>query len=109
MITNYPDKWVVVEISDGSNTFRKILSSWYGGYLGNDSWRLSSMIVSTKESENDYYFTTETSAYVCNKNAIGMNLIASGVLKDLIEKAKLRNTEVKVVDYTGDETLQHSL
>ena len=99
MITNYPDKWVVIEISDGDNTFRKILSSWYGGYLGSDSWRLSSMIVTTKESENDYYFTTETSAYVCNKNAIGMNLIASGVLKDLIEKAKLRNTEVKVVDY----------
>ena len=98
MITNYPDKWVVVEISDGSNTFRKILSSWYGGYLGNDSWRLSSMIVNTKESETEYHFTTETSAYVCNKNAIGMNLVASGVLKDLIERAKLRNTEVKVVD-----------
>jgi hypothetical protein len=99
MITNHPDKWVIVEISDGNQSFRKILSSWYGGYLGSDSWRLSSMIVSTNESEAEYHFTTETSSYVCNKKAVGMNLIASGVLNDLIEKAKLSNTEVKVVDY----------
>jgi len=97
MITNYPDKWVIVEISDGTQTFRKILSSWHGGYLGSDSWRLSSMIVSTNESEAEYHFTTETSQYVCNKNAVGMNLITCGVLSDLIEKAKLSNTEVKVV------------
>jgi len=99
MITNYPDKWVIVEISDGTQTFRKILSSWYGGYLGSDSWRLSSMIVSTNEGETEYHFTTETSQYVCNKNAVGMNLIACGILSDLIEKAKLSNTEVKVVNY----------
>jgi hypothetical protein len=98
MITNYPDKWVIVEISDGTQTFRKILSSWYGGYLGSDSWRLSSMIVTTNESEAEYHFTTETSSYVCNKKSVGMSLIASGVLNDLIEKAKLSNTEVKVVD-----------
>lgn len=109
MITNHPDKWIIVEISDGSNTFRKILSSWYGGYLGNDSWRLSSMIVNTEVNEKEYIFTTETSVYVCNKNTYGMSLVASGVLNNLIEKAKLRNTEVKVVDYAGDETLRPSL
>lgn len=98
MITNYPDKWVIVEISDGNHTFRKILSSWYGGYLGNDSWRLSSMLVDAKESETEYHFTTETSAYVCNKNTIGMNLVASGVLNDLIERAKCSNVTVKRIE-----------
>ncbi len=39
-----PDKWVVIEIDyDGVKT-QKILSSWYGGWAGSDSWRLSSGI-----------------------------------------------------------------
>ena len=99
MITNYPDTWVIVEISNKNSSFRKILASWYGGYLGCDSWRLSSMIVSTEVNENEYNFTTETSNYVCNKNSGGMNLIASGILNDLIEKAKRNNFTVKVIDY----------
>ena len=44
MPTYKPDKWVVLEVTTPDGTYKKILSSWYGGFADGDSWRLSSNI-----------------------------------------------------------------
>ena len=37
-----PDRWVIVEINSPEHgKIRKVLGSWYGGYLGSDSWRMN--------------------------------------------------------------------
>lgn len=37
-----PQGWVILKFSTPADTFYKIFSSWRGGYLDGDSWRLSS-------------------------------------------------------------------
>ncbi|WP_462174642.1 hypothetical protein [Pseudoalteromonas gelatinilytica] len=37
-----PQGWVILKFSSPADTFYKIFSSWRGGYLDGDSWRLSS-------------------------------------------------------------------
>ncbi|WP_282145470.1 hypothetical protein [Alteromonas stellipolaris] len=37
-----PQGWVILKFSAPTDTFYKIFSSWRGGYLDGDSWRLSS-------------------------------------------------------------------
>ena len=37
-----PQGWVILKFSTPTDTFYKIFSSWRGGYLDGDSWRLSS-------------------------------------------------------------------
>lgn len=55
-----PDGWVILKIKlDELETGYdyKLFSSWRGGYLGNDSWRLNSGITSIeKENDNDDYY-----------------------------------------------------
>lgn len=52
-----PDGWVILKIKNDefeTGYSYKLFSSWRGGYLDNDSWRLNSGITSI-EKENDYY------------------------------------------------------
>ena len=83
-----PDKWVVVKITALDNPpVHKVFASWYGGYLGSDSWKLNSGI--TKVAENtDYYFFDgfSGSCYACRKGSYGTNLYGEGVLNNLIDK-----------------------
>lgn len=99
MITNYPDKWLILEITDKTHgTFRKILGSWYGGYLGSDSYRVSSAVQKSTETENDYEFVTETSVYICRKGSQGMNPIATTVLVKMTNHAESVGSTVKVIN-----------
>ena len=97
-----PDKWVILEISsEKDGTYRKILSSWHGGYLGQDEWKLSSSILKQSKNENYFHFTTESnSTYSCCKKAYGMSLLATGVLNKMMDKCKNINTSTKVIDIT---------
>ncbi len=55
MNTYIPDSWVIVEISSPEHgKILKILASWYGGYAGADSWKLSSGIETVKKNSNRY-------------------------------------------------------
>jgi hypothetical protein len=95
-----PDRWVIVKQVDDKNDLSiRILSSWYGGYLGSDAWKLSSKILKFSEEDESYTFYTETgSIYNCYKNVYGMSSLASGVIKNLAEKAKTINTIMTVID-----------
>lgn len=91
MTIHTPDRWVMLEISSPKHgKIRKILGGWYGGYLGSDSWRLSSgnrYIV----DKGDYYEIPQESGstYQCYKQAAGMSsymsMIFDGWQKQLAE------------------------
>lgn len=69
-----PDRWVIVELKGDGKTYHKVLASWYGGYAGSDSWKLSSGIEMIKELENGIEFHNSSgSVYKCHKNSYGMS------------------------------------
>ena len=89
---NYtPDQWVIVEVNSKYGKHRKVLGSWYGGYLGSDSYRFSSGITKTIDRGKYYEIKNESgSIYNCYKGAEGMSSLTSGVYtkykKDLKNK-----------------------
>ena len=83
-----PDKWVVIEIAMEGTNVQRILSSWYGGYGGADSWRLSSGITEVEELEDSFVFKNESgSVYTCFKERYGMSAYAMGILEDFKKQA----------------------
>lgn len=79
----FPDKWTVVKITDlEDNTYHyRILGSWYGGYLGADSWRLNSGISRVERTDSGYDVHGESSSiYHCNKKTVGMSSYAARVI-----------------------------
>ena len=81
-MSNYqPDMWAIVQFKrpDQEPTF-KVFGSWYGGYLGSDSWRLSSGVISIVNNKKYYEIHNESgSVYVCGYTNYGMSGYSSGV------------------------------
>lgn len=84
-----PDGWVILKIkTDEFETGYdyKLFSSWRGGYLGNDSWRLNSGITSI-EKANDYYIVKGNSSteYAIHSSAFErLGAYNASVLKSII-------------------------
>jgi hypothetical protein len=97
-----PDRWVIVEVkfNDTGESERKVLASWYGGYGGNDSWKLSSGI--TKVIEHKQYYEIHNhsgSIYNCYKAAIGMSGYTAGVYENFRKQLVENNTgSMEIVD-----------
>lgn len=88
MIYN-PDKWVVLQITDGKDLVNKVLGGWYGGYLDGNSWRLNSGNVKEEEFRDRWKFTGDSgSIYVCYKSAYGMSKYMETILNNLKSKTK---------------------
>jgi len=86
-----PDLWVIVEIRnhETDEVVQKVFASWYGGYAGSDSWKLSSGVTEIIEHENHYEIHNHSgSIYNCGKNNQGMSGYAGGVLEGMKEKLK---------------------
>ena len=84
-----PDSWVILKIKDDEqNTyFYKLFSSWRGGYLDGDSWRLNSGITSI-EPENDYFIVRGNSNTVYGIHPSTYNKLGNynyGVLQGIIK------------------------
>ena len=89
-----PDKWVVIEIAMEGTVTQKILSSWYGGWAGSDSWRLSSGITEVEELEDSYIIKNESgSVYTCYKRRYGMSSYTAGILEDFKKQAVITMVE----------------
>ena len=104
-----PDRWIVVEIKqNGKDAWRRILGAWYGGYLGADSWRLSSGI--TKFVEHDKYYEVHNesgSVYTCYKSALGTSSLSASVLNSWCAQADEReDISIRVVDITESEVVE---
>ena len=94
-----PDKWVVIEIAMDSTKVQRILSSWYGGWAGSDSWRLSSGITGVEELEDSYIIKNESgSVYTCYKERYGMSFYSMSMLESFKKQAVI--TMVEKYDHT---------
>jgi len=83
-----PDCWVVIEIAMEGTTVQRILSSWYGGWAGSDSWRLSSGITEVEELGGLYIIKNQSgSVYTCYKKRYGMSSYTAGILEDFKKQA----------------------
>jgi hypothetical protein len=70
-----PDKWVIAKIiPKNGEILYKVLGTWYGGYLGGDSWRLNSGITEIKKNGQYWDFYGHSgSKYHCHKDTTGMS------------------------------------
>ena len=84
-----PERWEI--IGDGKRF--KVFGSWAGGYLGSDSWRLSSGLQKIEEdpADKDFYLMHNYSGsiYRCHKKGGGITGGYNyGVLSNFLEKAE---------------------
>ena len=97
-----PDRWVILEYDTDEGIIHKILSSWKGGYVNGDSWRISSAIMNTTEMKHYNEYTTKSgSTYKCLHANEGL----SEVTRDLLSRIRkdFPETKVKMLCY-GDPT-----
>lgn len=81
-----PDKWVVLEVETPEFKTRKILASWYGGYLDGDSWRLSSGITNIEDNDDHYLIHNESgSTYQCFKESQGMSIYTTSIYQEWLD------------------------
>ena len=95
-----PDKWVIVEITrkDGAS-HRRVLGSWYGGFAGSDSWRMSSGVEDVVDEGDCYKIkNTSGSTYYCVKGCEGMSAYTMGVLAHYKEEMKADGGSIEVVE-----------
>jgi len=103
MSTYNPDLWVIVELkfNDSSEVTRKVLASWYGGYLGSDRWKLSSGITEIVEKDTHYEIHNHSgSIYNCYKGSEGMSGYASSVFASFVKDLEGKGT-IEAVKYAG--------
>jgi hypothetical protein len=82
-----PHHWVVVKLPLGSEGhFYRVMGGWRGGYVGGDSWRMSSRIMSVEKQGPLRVFYGETgSIYYCHTATYGMKgMYLQGILNDAI-------------------------
>jgi len=92
-----PDKWVVIEINNGVQTYRKILGSWYGGFAGSDSWKLSSAIDEIIIEDDVYHFYNHSgSLYNCHKSSYGMSSYAGSIYQGWVDESEKEDSRVKI-------------
>lgn len=98
-----PDKWIVVAIGNDPNPLYKVFGSWYGGYLGADSWRMNSGIARVEEDETHInFYGYSGSHYQCVKGTYGTNMFSQGVLNNIMELAIKNNSSVTVMPEDTD-------
>ena len=98
MTTYKPDKWVVLEVTTPDGTYKKILSSWYGGFADGDSWRLSSNIDNVTEEQHYFDFETDTgSVYHCFKDNIGISAYTQSIYNSWLQELP-DDIELKILE-----------
>lgn len=84
-----PDRWMLVKITNQeAKSHYRVFASWYGGYLGSDSWKLNSGVTHVDEDENSYLFHGSSgSVYKCHKTSYGISGYGMSVLSNMIAEA----------------------
>lgn len=87
-----PDLWVVVKFSGADipdGVMYKILAGWYGGFAGNDSWKINSGITKITENQDSYSVDGYSgSTYICHKQDERVNIYIQGIYDWLAESYK---------------------
>ena len=94
-----PDRWIILEMDqrDSDGPICKVFGNWYGGYMGSDSWKLSSGICKVIEHEKVYEFhNVSGSIYSCYKDSHGTSSYGAGVLANFIKQAQESNDQFSI-------------
>lgn len=100
-MSNYhPDRWVIVKIhAEGHEPYYRVMASWYGGFGGSNSWKLSSGIEKSFDYGTHYEIDNSSgSVYVCHKKAYGMSGYTSGVFEGFVKDAATQDMTFELVD-----------
>ena len=102
-----PDKFIVLKITAPDYILYKVYGTWYGGYLGEDRWRLNSGIKGVNIHDDDYidFIGYSGSVYRCviGHNCYGTSLYSQGVLNNIIKVGKEEyNTDIEIMPEDTD-------
>lgn len=104
MVVYAPHCWVVVKISSKKTTQvgHKLFACWYGGgFVGSDSWKLNSGIVSvTKKNDRLDFLGHSGSIYSCGMGCYGTTSHGTGVLDTWIAEC----AHVATIERMSSET-----
>ena len=100
----YPDKWVVLKVTPKKGkVWYRVLGSWYGGYLGSDSWRMNSGITKAEVVGPSFAFHgVSGSVYYCNKSNYGMSGYTTSVLANHQDNYKHAGSTLEVMPEDTD-------
>lgn len=109
MIDYNPDKFVVVKLTVPEfGSAYKVLASWYGGYAGSDSWKLSSGITKIIKADKGYEFLNcSGSTYFCSKQTYGMSSYTSSIYAGFVDRLKKAGEghSIEIIDEEAIDTL----
>lgn len=101
-----PDKWIVIKITyENGEILYKVFATWYGGYLGSDSWRMNSGIKDVDVQSDDCYIDFigySGSVYRCINGRYGTNAFSQSVLNKAIEGAIKAGVSIEVLPENTD-------
>lgn len=107
MMTYTPEAWVPVLIeSEKFGKVYKVFAGWYGGYLGSDSWKLSSGIESIQISEDGSVLTmpqSSGSTYIVGMRT-DVTMLMGAVFEGFEKQAAENNFTIKML--TVEELLE---
>jgi hypothetical protein len=83
-----PDRWMIVRITGKNHpTIDKVVGSWYGGFGGSDSWRMSSGIMKVVPQDDHYEVHNYSgSIYKLFKGAEGSSMHTGYVFKNMAKE-----------------------
>ena len=103
MSTYTPDRWLVVSITNKTETHYRVFGTWGGGYLNGDSWKLNSGITKATFVDGKYHFEGSSgSVYECRENSYGSTGYGSGVLNNMIENAAKDGALIQILEEDTD-------
>ena len=100
----HPDKWVILKVTPKKGkVWYRVLGSWYGGYLGSDSWRMNSGITKAEVVGPSFAFNgVSGSVYYCNKSNYGMSGYTTSVLANYQDNYKHAGSTLEVMPEDTD-------
>lgn len=99
----HPDSWVMLKFTSDADVTYKVLASWYGGYLGGDSWQLNSGVTSVEEDGKYLCFAGSSgSTYICHKNSYSMSAYTSNIYAGFVKKFAGSKYTMKLCDKDTD-------
>lgn len=106
-MTETPDVWLAVKISTAEESILKIFATWYGGYLGGDSWRLNSGVKKI-EIDGDFinFHGYSGSVYRVHKDSEGTSGWTGSILGNYANKSKDQGITFEILNNFAKDHLQ---
>lgn len=95
-----PDAYEILKIQvyGQDNITLKVFGSWNGSYLGSDSWRVNSGIVSIEDEGHNYLVTGYSgSQYLLSKHKHKISRHSHVILDDIIEELRSYGHQADII------------